>query len=128
MSRNRKHQTAGARFGPALKALGLCIVLGGSGLGFVWQKEQINTLGDRLQKCEKRFEEVRGENERLARILHTLQTPAQIEARIRQIGLEMVEPDPNQIVRLVETPPDLAPSVQAERLYAGQRFRWWARQ
>ncbi len=128
MSRNRKHQTAGARFGPALKALGLCVVLAGSGLGYVWQKDQINKLGERLKQCEKRHEQVRGENERLARILETLQTPAQIEARIRQSGLEMLEPQPDQIVRLVEGPPPVASPAATERLYAGQRFRWWARQ
>lgn len=128
MSRNRKHQTAGARFGPALKALGLCLVLGGSGLGYVWQKDQINKLGERLKQCEKRYEQVLGENERLARVLETLQTPAQIEARIRQSGLEMVAPEPGQIVRLVEAPPQPATPAATERLYAGQRFRWWARQ
>ena len=45
MARNRKYQSAAIRFGPALKALLLCLLIGGSGVGYVWQKDQIIRLG-----------------------------------------------------------------------------------
>ena len=45
MARNRKYQTAANRFGPALKAFLLCLLIGGSGVGRVWQKDQISRLG-----------------------------------------------------------------------------------
>ncbi len=113
MSRNRKHQTAAVRFGPALKALSLCLFLGGSGVGYVFQKEQINTLGDRLRQVERRFDQVRGQNERLARVLATLQSPAEIEARIKKIDLGLVAPQPDQIVRLVDSFPGPDAAVTA---------------
>ncbi len=121
MSRNRKHQTAAVRFGPALKAVTLCLFLGGSGVGYVWQKEQINTLGDELKRSERRYEQVRTQNDRLARILAALQSPAEIEARIRRSDLGMVAPQPDQIVRLVENSPVVEVSARpGDRLYAAQ--------
>lgn len=109
MSRNRKHQTAAVRFGPALKALSLCLLIGGSGVGYVWQKDQINILGDRIRQTERRLQEVRAQNERLVRILASLQTHAAIEAQIKKLELGLVAPAPDQIVRLV----DVLPSAEA---------------
>lgn len=121
MSRNRKHQTAAVRFGPALKALSLCVFLGGSGVGYVWQKDQINSLGDRLRQCERTLEQLRGQNERRARLLATLQSPGEIEARLRSSGLDLVAPQPDQIVRLVEEPVPASITVS-------ERQRWYAAQ
>ena len=45
MARNRKYQSAANRFGPALKAFLLCLLIGGPGVGYVWQKDQISQLG-----------------------------------------------------------------------------------
>jgi hypothetical protein len=45
MAKNRKYQSAAVRFGPALKAFLLCAVIGGSGVGYVWQKSQIDAKG-----------------------------------------------------------------------------------
>lgn len=126
MSRNRKHQTAAVRFGPALKALGLCVFLGGSGLGYVWQKDQINTLGERLKQVERRYDELRAQNERLNGVLTSLQTPTAIEARIQQADLGLVAAKPDEIVRLIEpaSSPEI-PSKRDEGMYAAQRLRWW---
>ena len=126
MSRNRRHQTAAVRFGPALKALSLCVFLGGSGVGYVWQKDQINTLGEHLRRSERQYEQLRGQNERLARVLATLQSPTEIEARIRRNDLGMVAPRPDQIVRLVELPPvpELATET-GQRLYASHPDHSW---
>jgi hypothetical protein len=104
MSRNRKHQTAAVRFGPALKALSLCIFVGGSGVGYVWQKDQINILAERLKHAESRYDQLRRQNERLGRVLATLQSHSEIEARIKKIDLGLVAPQPNQIVHLIEPP------------------------
>ena len=50
MARNRKYQSAASRFGPALKAFLLCLLIGGSGIGYVWQKDQISQLGQQIGK------------------------------------------------------------------------------
>jgi hypothetical protein len=122
MSRNRKHQTAAVRFGPALKALALCLFMGGSGVGYVWQKEQINVLGEKLHKSEVLHEQLHRQNERLAHVLEGLQTPGEIEARIKRSGLGMMAPQPNQIVALIEVPPKPeAAATGGARLYAAQR-------
>jgi len=124
MSRNRKHKTAAVRFGPALKALGLCVFLGGSGVGYVWQKDQINVLADRLKACESRYDQLRRQNDRLGRVLAMLQSHSEIEAQIKRIDLGLVAAQPDQIVRLVEQlPAASAPGVTQEPLYAVQRFR-----
>jgi hypothetical protein len=119
MSRNRKHQTAAVRFGPALKAFSLCVFLGGSGVGYVWQKDQINVLGERIRQTEKRLDQVRSKNEQLHRLLTSLQTPAAIEARIKKLELGLVAPTPDQIVRLVDVLQiQDASAAGTERLYA----------
>jgi hypothetical protein len=129
MSRNRKHQTAAVRFGPALKALALCLFVGGSGVGYVWQKDQINLLEDRIKQSEKRYIYLRRLNEQWAGVLATLQSPGEIEARIKRTGLGMVAPQADQIVPLVEviSPPEAATSG-GERLYASQPARSTIRQ
>jgi hypothetical protein len=119
MSRNRKHQTAAVRFGPALKAMSLCVLIGGSGVGYVWQKDQINILGERIHQTEKRLDEVRRHNAQLVRVLASLQSTGEIESRVKKLELGLVAPAPDQIVRLV----DVVPSAEAsasdqERLYA----------
>ena len=122
MSRNRKHQTAAVRFGPALKALSLCVFLGGSGVGYVWQKDQINILAERLKASETRYDQLRRQNDRLGRVLAMLQSHSEIEAQIKRIDLGLVAPQPDQIVRLVERP--VASAVAAgpgEPLYVAQQ-------
>lgn len=122
MSRNRKNQTAAVRFGPALRALSLCVFLGGSGVGYVWQKDQINLLGDQVRLCEKQYQQMRGRNVQLMRILASMQSPAAIEAQIRKIDLDMAAPEPDQIVRISESGPSADISGgEPERLYAVQR-------
>ncbi len=41
MAKNRKYQSAAIRFGPALKALLLCALLGGTGVGGQLQPGQV---------------------------------------------------------------------------------------
>jgi hypothetical protein len=124
MSRNRKNQTAAVRFGPALKALCLCLFVGASGVGYVYQKDQINTLNERRRQCEVRLDQSRRQNERLGRVLAALQSPAELEARIRQLDLGLSAPQPDQVVRLVDAPPPMepeAPISRSEQWYAAQR-------
>ena len=125
MSRNRKHQTAAVRFGPVLKALSMCVFLGGSGVGYVWQKDQINTLAERLTHDEKRYDKLRADNERLARILATLQSHTEIEAQIKKADLGLAAPQPEHIVRLIETPLAGEAPGSSGPWYAGQPTGSW---
>ena len=67
MAKNRKNQSAAIRFGPALKALFLCLVIAGSAVGYVWQKSQIYQLGQQIRQCEIRLKQLRDENRKAGR-------------------------------------------------------------
>ena len=104
MARNRKNQSAALRFGPALKALLLCLFIGGSGVGYVWQKNQIHVLGKQITKQEEALTILRGKNKNRSDRLTILCSPQTLEARIKQMNLGLVLPLPGQIIRLSETP------------------------
>jgi hypothetical protein len=111
MAKNRKHQSAAIRFGPALKAILLCLFIGGSGVGYVWQKSQIVQLGGQLKDRELRLAELERKNGDLRRQYATLCTPANLELRVRQLNLDLVKSQPNQVIQLLE--PEVTPPVSA---------------
>jgi hypothetical protein len=102
MARNRKSQSAAIRFGPALKAFLLCLLIGGSGVGYVWQKEQISKLGYRLKEREYRFNSLQKHNEGLRKQLANMRSPQFLELRIKEANLGLVPPQASQILRLNE--------------------------
>ena len=65
MAKNRKNQAAEIRFGPVLKVVLLCSLIGGSAIGYVWQKSQIDRLGQQIVEREKRLDQVKKDNKRL---------------------------------------------------------------
>ena len=119
MARNRKSQTAAARFGPAVKAFLLCILIGGSGVGYVWQKDQIARLGQQIRKREIRLGQLQDYNEKLSKQLATMRNPQYLEAQIRKLNLGLVQPQQGQIWRLKE-PTEEIRRPEPERQYAVQ--------
>ncbi len=99
---NRKTGKTAVRFGPALKAVLICLVTCSLGLGYVWQKQQINTLGEQIKENEINLEELHRENKRRGDRLSFLMSPQQLDARLRQLNLDLEVPRPEQIVVLVE--------------------------
>ena len=97
MAKNRRHQSAAIRFGPALKAFVLCTLIMGSALGYVWQKSQIYELGQQIRKREMRLKELQDQNEKLRRQQAFMKSPQFLEARIRELNLGLVPPQPSQI-------------------------------
>ena|SRR5215472_2688090 len=121
MARNRKYQSAAIRFGPALKALLLCLLIGGSGVGYVWQKSQIQELGKQLIARERQLAKLDEAIEKVRKQLGTLRSPQYLEKRIKDLNLGLVAPQPSQIWRLNEPPPDApVPPDNHERQYAAQ--------
>jgi hypothetical protein len=102
MGRNRKYRSAALRFGPALKAFLLCAVIGGSGVGYVWQKNQIFELGKQIKQRESRLAELHERNERLGKQLSTNRLPWVLEQRIKELNLGLVPPLPAQVWHLAE--------------------------
>jgi hypothetical protein len=102
MARNRKSQSAAIRFGPALKAFLLCLLIGGSGVGYVWQKEQIDKLGQRMKTNELRLRALVRQNEGWRTQLSNMRTPTYLVPKIKEANLGLVPPQESQILRLRE--------------------------
>ena len=109
MARNRKNQAAAIRFGPALKAGFLCLIIGGAAVGYVWQKEEIYRLGQQIRVREKRLAQLHLDNKRLNDQLSILHSPVMLDRRARELHLGLAPATPAQVVRLEEP---LAPAAQ----------------
>jgi hypothetical protein len=120
MARNRKYQSAAIRFGPVLKTFLLCLLIGGAGVGYVWQKERIYQLGQQIGKGEMRLRELTLQNEKLRKELGRIRSPRVLEERIQKLGLGLVPPHPARMLRLIEPSRDCC-GPEAERQYAAPR-------
>lgn len=119
MARNRKSQSAASRFGPALKAAIICLLLGGSGVGYVWQKEQIFRLGQQFQTKEKRLVALEEQNDKLRKAIGNMRLPAALEQRIKQLNLGLVAPQPAQVWHI---PEPTAESLEPATVIKPQEF------
>ena len=104
MARNRKNQSAAIRFVPALKAALLCAFIGGSAIGYVWQKNQLIDLGRKIREKENRLGQLRQANDKWAKQLVTLRSPAYLVRRMNELNLPLAQPNQAQILRIVEAP------------------------
>ena len=111
---NRKTGKSAVRFGPAIKAVLICLVTCSLGLGYVWQKQQINTLGEQIKENEIQLEELQRENKRRGDTLAFLISPQELDARLRQLNLDLEVPRPEPIVVLVEQRETRATPIESE--------------
>lgn len=125
MAKNRKNQPAAIRFGPALKASLLCLLIGGSAVGYVWQMTQIDELGLQIKKRETRLVELKEANEKLHRQLAMLRSPKYLEWRAgpNELKLGLVQPQAAQIWRLIEPAPIRPVNRNPGRQYAAHPAR-----
>jgi len=98
----------------------LCFVIGGAAVGYVWQKQQISELGKQILAREKRLSELQDANKKLRDQLAMLRRPGRLEQRARELNLGLSQPQPGQIVHLIE-PMEIRPTnPDRARLYAAQ--------
>ena len=102
MAKNRKNQAAAIRFGPALKALFLCLLIGGSAVGYVWQKSQIYQLGQQIRQRETRLAQLQSDEQKLSDQLSKLRSPVMLDQRVRAMSPGLAPAQPMQVVRLAE--------------------------
>ncbi len=100
MAGNRKNQSAAIRFGPALKALFLCLLIAGSAIGYVWQKNEIYRLSQQIRQRELHMKQMTDDNEKLRVKLADLRSPMRLDLQARNLGL--VPAQPMQVWRLPE--------------------------
>ena len=102
MAKNRKHQSAAVRFGPALKAFVFCVIIGGSAVGYVWQKSQISELSRQIGQREQRVVELDHQNKKLRDHLAGLRSPSELTERVQKLNLGLGMPQQNQVYALPE--------------------------
>ena len=103
MARNRRTQSAEVRFGPALKALLICLFIGGAGVGYVCQKNQLNELGRQKKQREMQLEELRLRNAQRTKQLAELLSPPNLERRAGELNLGLGLPHPSQIINVTNS-------------------------
>jgi len=121
MARNRKYRSAAIRFGPALKAFLLCLVIGGSGVGYVWQKTQILELGRQIKQREQKLSALEQQGERLKKQLATMRTVQALEDSIKRLNLGLGQPQMSQVWHLAEPPRDGRPGTNETQYAAAER-------
>ena len=117
MAKNRKNQTAAIRFGPALKASFLILLIGGSAIGYVWQKSEISRLDRQMVAREKALDQLTRDNQTLVRQLSTLHSPVMLDQRARELKLGLAPAQPGQVISVAE--PVSAPS---EKRFQSRQF------
>ena len=105
MAKNRKNQAAAIRFGPALKASFFILLIGGSAVGYVWQKSQIDQLGLQIASREKQIKQLKVGNQKMQTLVADLQSPVSLDQRVKGLNLGLVPAQPAQVVRLNEVVP-----------------------
>jgi hypothetical protein len=111
MGRNRKIGSA-TWLVPGVKAALICLLLGGSAISYVYQKNQLIELGKQIQKSEQTLKAVNDNTARLQRQLATLQSTYYLEQRNKQLNFGLVQPAQSQILTIVEVPATAAPKGQ----------------
>ena len=116
-ARNRRRKENQLSIGSWFRAVALCILLGGLAMGYVWQKSQIHQLGALLQKKEVRLDLLKGENERWQQMRAEMRSTQKLYERVRKLGLGLIMPTPEQVLKLSDLPPD---AKELERSKAGE--------
>lgn len=125
MAKNRKSQSAGQLFGPALKAVLICGFILICCVGYVWQKKQIAELSHQIRNDEKYLADVRDKNDQLRNQIATLLSTPALQARAMdpKLNLGLAPPQPSQIWRLPEPQPEIPARVanKIEQQFASGR-------
>lgn len=99
----RTARNGGVEIGHALRVFCLCLFVGAASVGYLYQKNQLENLGHEIQRKELRLDQLKRENADDQEKLAWMQTHRYIDKRVQQMGLGLVEPREEQILRLEET-------------------------
>lgn len=113
-------RNGGVEIGHALKVFCLCLFVGAASVGYLFQKNQLEKLGHEIFDKELRLKQLKQENVDDQEILARMQTHRYIDKRVQQLGLGLVEPREEQILRLEETSYTSVPQT-SDRRYVRRR-------
>jgi hypothetical protein len=97
---------------PAIKAALLCAMLGGSAIGYVYQKNQIAEIGKQIANCESRARTLEIQNAELERTLESLKSPHALDQRVKALKLDLAPTTRSQLLTIVEVPPPARPKSE----------------
>jgi len=80
----------------------ICGILCLAGIGYVWAKRQLYTLGKEMKTLEVQLDQLRSDNEALQGEYAVLCTPRELERRAKELHLGLILPPTDQIIRLDE--------------------------
>jgi hypothetical protein len=120
MARNRKNQSGAVRFIPALKAILLCMLIGGSAVGYVFQKNKLHDLGRQIARREVALERLKWENNLKAAQLSNLQMPQRLMERVKEQKLGLGPSHPSQCIFIVEPPAQETVATPPSLLLSGK--------
>jgi hypothetical protein len=103
-TKNRKSES-NLGLGPAMMAVTLCALFAMLGVGYVWYKNQIGLLGRQIKEHEMRLTELQRDNRLRRDQLAQVCSPVALDARVRQLRLDLGPPAITQIVSLVDGDP-----------------------
>jgi cell division protein FtsB len=103
MAGNRKQQSAAAHFSTVLKVVLLCTLIGGSAIGYVWQKSEISRLDKAIRAAEKNLSQMQNDNRALTLQIEVLKSPVMIDRRVKELNLGLQPAQPAQKVILAES-------------------------
>lgn len=104
MAGNRRNQSGAVRVVPALKAVVLCGLIGGSCVGYVLQKNRIFEIGQQIGERQRRLERLKLGNRELSDRLASMQMPQRLAERVKELKIGLVPPQPTQVVWIVDVP------------------------
>ncbi|MEO8429353.1 MAG: hypothetical protein ABI651_19855 [Verrucomicrobiota bacterium] len=96
----------------------MCLLIGGSGVGYVWQKNQIYDLARQTKQLETRRDILRHQNRMLENLLAKMSSPKELDARVKNSNLGLVPPRQDKVWRLVETPMEHSSTAAEGRFVA----------
>jgi hypothetical protein len=78
------------------------MLVAGSAIGYVWQKNEIDRLGSIRAKDEKKLHDLNLENQRWTDQLAILHSPVMLDQRVRELKLGLAPAQPMQVTRLID--------------------------
>lgn len=120
MATNRRRDSEAVRVGTLVKAIVVCAVIAGLGIGYVRQRSQQLELGQQITELERRRERAE-QTLAIQRVtLSTLTSRPELLAKVRRFGLGLTNAAPSQRLYVVvpsgpAAQPSPVPAPQAPR-------------
>ena len=91
--------------------------------GYLWQMHQVATLGSQIKAAENSLKDLKRQNERHQIRLAELNSIPYLDRKVKELGLKLVQPEEQQIVRIAEPVSEVQPEA-GEAQFARRHGIW----